>query len=335
MAEKQRKTKTKQFSTSEDVLEKLIFSHPIVPMILEYRSITKLKSTYIDALPLLINKKTGKIHTTFNQAITATGRLSSTNPNLQNIPIRTERGKEIRKAFIPSDNDHLLLSSDYSQIELRIIASLSEDKHMCEDFINGKDIHLSTAAKIYHVLPEEVSKDMRRNAKSVNFGIIYGISAFGLAEGLHIPRAEAQNLIDQYFLSYPQINQFIQDRIDFAKQNGYAITLCGRRRYLSNINSMNANLRNFDNRNAVNMTIQGTSADMIKIAMVNIFKRMKQENFSSKMILQIHDELIFDIKKEEQEKMISLVTTEMQNAMKLNVPILADYGVGENWLDTK
>lgn len=332
---KAKKTKTKQFSTSEDVLEKLIFSHPIVPMILEYRSITKLKSTYIDALPLLINKKTGKIHTTFNQAITATGRLSSTNPNLQNIPIRTERGKEIRKAFIPSDNDHLLLSSDYSQIELRIIASLSEDKHMCEDFINGKDIHLSTAAKIYHVLPEEVSKDMRRNAKSVNFGIIYGISAFGLAEGLHIPRMEAQNLIDQYFLSYPQINQFIQDRIDFAKQNGYAITLCGRRRYLSNINSMNANLRNFDNRNAVNMTIQGTSADMIKIAMVNIFKRMKQENFSSKMILQIHDELIFDIKKEEQEKMISLVTTEMQNAMKLNVPILADYGVGENWLDTK
>jgi DNA polymerase-1 len=332
---KAKKTKTKQFSTSEEVLEKLLYVHPIIPLILEYRSITKLKSTYIDALPLLINKKTNKIHTSFNQAITATGRLSSTNPNLQNIPIRTERGKEIRRAFIPSDDNHILLSADYSQIELRIIASLSNDKHMCNDFIEGKDIHLATASKIYHLPPEEVTKDMRRNAKSVNFGIIYGISAFGLAEGLHIPRSEAQNLIDQYFLSYPDIKQFIEDRIAFSQKHGYAITLCNRRRYLPNINSANGNLRNFDNRNAVNMTIQGTSADMIKIAMVNIFKQIKEENLTSKMILQIHDELIFDVKKEELSQIKEIVTTQMQNALKLNVPVFAQCSVGNNWLEAK
>ncbi|MBR1768941.1 MAG: DNA polymerase I [Bacteroidales bacterium] len=332
---KTKKTKTKQFSTSEEVLEKLAAYHPIIPFILEWRRVSKLKNTYVDALPLLTNKKTGRIHTTFNQAVTATGRLSSANPNLQNIPIRSGQGKEIRRAFVPNIDGHYLLSADYSQIELRIIASLSEDEHLCKDFIEGKDIHTSTAAKIYHVSDEEVTKQMRSSAKGVNFGIIYGISAFGLSESLFIPRREAQQLIDEYFLAYPRVKQFIADRIAFAEQNGFAQTVLGRRRYLKNINSANANLRNFDNRNAVNMTIQGTSADMIKIAMVNIYKEIKDRKLESKLLVQIHDELIFDVPESELEIMKELVPRVMQEALPLKVPVVAQCGVGKNWLEMK
>lgn len=333
---KTKKTKTKHYSTSEEVLEKLSAYHPIVPLILEWRKISKLKNTYVDALPLLINKGTGRIHTTFNQAITATGRLSSANPNLQNIPIRSEQGKEIRRAFVPNYEGHYLLSADYSQIELRIIASLSKDYHLCKDFREGKDIHTATAAKIYHIKEEEVSKQMRSSAKSVNFGIVYGISAFGLSENLLISRTEAQNLINEYFAAYPKVEEFIQNKIAFAKEKGYAQTILGRRRYLKNINSANLNLRNFDNRNAVNMTIQGTSADMIKIAMVNIYRELQERNLKSKLLVQIHDELIFDVPENELEIMKILVPKTMQEALPLeDVPVVADYGVGKNWLEMK
>lgn len=333
---KTKKTKTKHYSTSEDVLEKLSSYHPIIPLILEWRKVSKLKNTYIDALPLLINKGTGRIHTTFNQAVTATGRLSSANPNLQNIPIRSEQGKEIRRAFVPNYEGHYLLSADYSQIELRIIASLSKDYHLCKDFREGKDIHTATAAKIYHVKEEEVSKQMRSSAKSVNFGIVYGISAFGLSENLLISRTEAQNLINEYFSAYPKVEEFIRNKIAFAKENGYAQTILGRRRYLKNINSANLNLRNFDNRNAVNMTIQGTSADMIKIAMVNIHKELQERNLQSKLLVQIHDELIFDVPENELEIMKTLVPKVMQEALPLeDVPVVADYGIGKNWLEMK
>lgn len=333
---KTKKTKTKHYSTSEEVLEKLSAYHPIVPLILEWRKISKLKNTYVDALPLLINKGTGRIHTTFNQAVTATGRLSSANPNLQNIPIRSEQGKEIRRAFVPNYEGHYLLSADYSQIELRIIASLSKDYHLCKDFREGKDIHTATAAKIYHVKEEDVSKQMRSSAKSVNFGIVYGISAFGLSENLLISRTEAQNLINEYFAAYPKVEEFIQNKIAFAKEKGYAQTILGRRRYLKNINSANLNLRNFDNRNAVNMTIQGTSADMIKIAMVNIYRELQERNLKSKLLVQIHDELIFDVPENELEIMKVLVPKTMQEALPLeDVPVVADYGVGKNWLEMK
>lgn len=333
---KTKKTKTKHYSTSEEVLEKLSAYHPIVPLILEWRKISKLKNTYVDALPLLINKGTGRIHTTFNQAVTATGRLSSANPNLQNIPIRSEQGKEIRRAFVPNYEGHYLLSADYSQIELRIIASLSKDYHLCKDFSEGKDIHTATAAKIYHVKEEDVSKQMRSSAKSVNFGIVYGISAFGLSENLLISRTEAQNLINEYFAAYPKVEEFIQNKIAFAKEKGYAQTILGRRRYLKNINSANLNLRNFDNRNAVNMTIQGTSADMIKIAMVNIYRELQERNLKSKLLVQIHDELIFDVPENELEIMKVLVPKTMQEALPLeDVPVVADYGVGKNWLEMK
>jgi len=333
---KTKKTKTKHYSTSEEVLEKLSAYHPIVPLILEWRKLSKLKNTYVDALPLLINKNTGRIHTTFNQAVTATGRLSSANPNLQNIPIRSEMGKEIRRAFVPNKEGHYLLSADYSQIELRIIASLSQDYNLCKDFREGKDIHLSTAAKIYHVEEKEVSKQMRSSAKSVNFGIIYGISAFGLSENLSVSRTEAQNLINEYFLAYPKVEEFIKNRIAFAQEKGYAQTVLGRRRYLRNINSANVNLRNFDNRNAVNMTIQGTSADMIKIAMVNIYKELQKRKMQSKLLVQIHDELIFDVPEQELETMKELVVSLMQEALPLeNVPVIADCGIGKNWLEMK
>lgn len=333
---KTKKTKTKHYSTSEEVLEKLSAYHPIVPLILEWRKISKLKNTYVDALPLLINKGTGRIHTTFNQAVTATGRLSSANPNLQNIPIRSEQGKEIRRAFVPNYEGHYLLSADYSQIELRIIASLSKDYHLCKDFSEGKDIHTATAAKIYHIKEEDVSKQMRSSAKSVNFGIVYGISAFGLSENLLISRTEAQNLINEYFAAYPKVEEFIQNKIAFAKEKGYAQTILGRRRYLKNINSANLNLRNFDNRNAVNMTIQGTSADMIKIAMVNIYRELQERNLKSKLLVQIHDELIFDVPENELEIMKVLVPKTMQEALPLeDVPVVADYGVGKNWLEMK
>lgn len=331
---KAKKTQSKQFSTAESVLTKLKDKHPIVEKILQFREIAKLKNTYVDALPQLVNKQTGRIHTTFNQTVTTTGRLSSSNPNLQNIPIRTERGKEIRKAFVASDSDHVLLSADYSQIELRIIASMSGDEHLCQEFSLGHDIHRSTAAKIYNVPQDEVTKQMRSAAKSVNFGIIYGVSAFGLSQGLGISRSEAQQLISGYFESFPKISQFIKDKIQFAKDNGYAKTLLGRRRYLNNINSQNQSLRSFDERNAVNMTIQGTGADMIKIAMVKMYNRLKEENLKSKMILQIHDELIFDVPKNELERMKTLVKQTMENALPLkNVPVLVEMGWGDNWLE--
>ncbi len=329
-----KKTHTKQFSTAENVLTKLKDKHPIVEKILQFREIAKLKSTYVDALPQLVNTETGRIHTTFNQTVTATGRLSSSNPNLQNIPIRTERGKEIRKAFVASDKNHVLLSADYSQIELRIIASLSGDEHLCSEFALGHDIHRSTAAKIYNIPQEEVTKQMRSAAKSVNFGIIYGISAFGLSQGLGISRSEAQQLIAQYFASFPKVAQFIKDKIQFAKDNGYAKTLMGRRRYLTNINSANQTLRSFDERNAVNMTIQGTGADMIKIAMIKMFNNLKEQQMKSKMILQIHDELIFDVPKSELETMKVLVKQTMENALPLkDVPVLVEMGWGDNWLE--
>lgn len=327
------KTATKQFSTSEDVLLKLKDKHPIVQDVLEYRSLSKLISTYLDAFPTLISSKTNRIHTSYNQAVTATGRLSSNNPNLQNIPIRTERGREIRKAFIPRDEAHLILSADYSQIELRIIASLAQDKHMMEAFRNNIDIHISTASRIFGVPIEEVTKDMRRKAKSVNFGIIYGISAFGLSEQLQIPRKEASDLIKEYFAQYPDIKNYIDSNIEFAKQNGYVKTMKGRRRYLPEINSRNMNLRSFAERNAVNMPIQGSAADMIKIAMINIYSEFITRDLRSKMILQVHDELVFDVHKTEVEIAKEIIHKEMLNALPLTIPIEVEIGVGENWLE--
>ncbi len=330
--EKKKKTNTKQLSTAEDVLQKLASVHPIVPLILEYRKITKLKSTYVDALPVLVNPKTGRLHTSYNQAVTATGRLSSNNPNLQNIPIRTDLGKEIRKCFIPANEDFVLLAADYSQIELRIIASLSEDEHLCDAFRAGEDIHLATAAKIYGMDKSEISKEQRANVKSVNFGIIYGISSFGLAQQLGVSRKEASDLIEQYFESYPRVKQYIESCKQNAKEKGYAQSMCGRRRYLKDINSLNGNLRAFAERNAVNMPVQASSADMIKLAMIGIYRRMLSEGLQSKMIMQVHDELVFDVYKPELEQMRLIVKEEMVNALKLNVPIVVEMNSGENWL---
>ncbi len=327
-----KKTQTKQYSTSEDVLQKLINYHPIIPLILEYRSLTKLKSTYVDALPEIVNSATNKIHTHYKQATTSTGRLASESPNLQNIPIRTELGKQIRSCFIPQDDKHTLLAADYSQIELRIIASLSKDQALCQAFHSGEDIHLSTASKIYMLPPQEITQEMRRNAKSVNFGIIYGISAFGLSEQLHITRKEAQGLIDQYFYSYPQIKQYITTCIETATEKGYAESICGRRRYLPDLHSANANIRNFAQRNAVNMPIQASSADMIKIAMINIHKEFEKNSLQSKMILQVHDELVFDVYKPELETVKTIVKQQMLNALQLEVPIEVSINEGENWL---
>lgn len=330
---KTKKTATKQFSTAEDVLQKYIHVHPIIPLILEYRTLSKLKSTYVDALPALVSPKSGRVHTSFNQAVTATGRLSSNNPNLQNIPIKTELGKEIRRCFVPADDEHVLLAADYSQIELRIIASLSGDEHLCSAFKNGEDIHLATAAKIYGLDSSQITKQMRANVKSVNFGIIYGISAFGLSNQLGISRKEAQSLIDQYFENYPQVAAYIEQCKQKARQKGYAESMCGRKRYLKDINSGNVNLRAFAERNAVNMPIQASSADMIKIAMSEIYRRLKKENLKSKMILQVHDELVFDVCKSELEKVNAIVVNEMTNALKLEVPIVVNAKSGANWLE--
>ena len=330
--DKKKKTNTKQLSTAEDVLQKLVSVHPIVPLILEYRKITKLKSTYVDALPALVNPKTGRLHTSYNQAVTATGRLSSNNPNLQNIPIRTDLGKEIRKCFIPANEDFVLLAADYSQIELRIIASLSEDEHLCDAFRAGEDIHLATAAKIYGMDKSEISKEQRANVKSVNFGIIYGISSFGLAQQLGVSRKEASDLIEQYFESYPRVKQYIESCKENAREKGYAQSMCGRRRYLKDINSLNGNLRAFAERNAVNMPVQASSADMIKLAMIGIYRRMLSEGLQSKMIMQVHDELVFDVYKPELEQMRLIVKEEMVNALKLNIPIVVEMNSGENWL---
>ena len=333
VTDKPPRTATKQYSTAEDVLSKLAASHPIIPLILEYRSVTKLVGTYLDSFPKLINPATGRLHTVYNQTVTATGRLSSSNPNLQNIPIRTERGREIRRAFVARDAEHLLLAADYSQIELRIIASLAKDRHMLEAFANGFDIHAATAAKIYHLPMNEVTKDQRRNAKSVNFGIVYGISAFGLSEQLCIPRKEAAALIDEYFAQYPDIRRFIDESIAAAREHGYAQTLLGRRRYLPDINSRNASARSFAERNAVNMPIQGTSADMIKLAMVRIHRCLRQQHLRTRMILQVHDELVFDLYRPEEALVRQIVAREMKQALPLpGIDIEVGIDVGENWL---
>ena len=333
IVDKAPKTATKQYSTAEDVLQKMIDKHPIVPLILEYRSLSKLISTYLDALPKLISSTTNRLHTTFNQTVTATGRLSSNNPNLQNIPIRTERGREIRKAFVPRNDDYVLMAADYSQIELRIIASLSGDRNMIDAFANHYDIHSATAAKIYKLPITEVTSDLRRNAKSVNFGIVYGISPFGLSEQLNIPRKEAATLIEEYFVQYPNIKKYIDDNIDFARKYGYAQTLLGRRRYLPDINSRNNALKNFAERNSVNMPIQGTSADMIKIAMNEIYKAFEEKCLKSKMILQVHDELVLDVYKPELEEVKAIVVDKMVNVLTLDLPIEVGVDIGENWLE--
>ncbi|MBQ5663276.1 MAG: DNA polymerase I [Bacteroidaceae bacterium] len=332
IVEKPKKTKTGQFVTSEEVLTQVQHKHPIVKYILQHRGLKKLLSTYVDALPELINSRTGKIHTSYNQTVTATGRLSSSNPNLQNIPIRDEDGKEVRKAFIPEDGE-LFLSADYSQIELRIMAHLSGDKNMINDFTSGHDIHAATAAKIYKKPIEEVTKDERRKAKVANFGIIYGISVFGLAERMNVDRREAKELIDNYFATYPDICAYIERCKEEARANGYVTTLFGRKRFLPDINSRNAVVRGYAERNAVNAPIQGSAADIIKVAMINIHRRMKAENMRSTMILQVHDELNFSIVAEERDRMQQLVVEEMQRACTLSVPLTADYGWGTNWLE--
>jgi len=332
---KAKKTKTGQYQTGEDVLQKLS-EHEIIQCILDVRQLSKLKSTYVDSLPELINAKTGRVHTSFNQAVAATGRLSSTNPNVQNIPIRTDKGKEIRKAFIPRNEDYVLLSADYSQIELRIIAAMAHEEAMIEAFKNNLDIHAATASKVYGIPLEEVTSNQRRNAKAVNFGIIYGQSAFGLAENLGIPRKEAAQIIDEYWKQYPRIKTYMSETINTAKEYGYVETLKGRRRYLRDINSANFTVRGFAERNAINAPIQGSAADMIKIAMINIHHKMANPTFNiqhSKLILQVHDELLFDVHKDELETLKKLVITEMENAMQIAVPIKAEVGVGENWLE--
>ena len=328
-----KKTKTGQYPTGEEVLQKIITVHPIIQQILDYRGLTKLKSTYVDALPALISKEDGMVHTSYNQAVTATGRLSSTNPNLQNIPVRTDKGREIRKAFVPRDKNHILLAADYSQIELRIITHLSGDPAMSEAFREGLDIHAATAARVYKVPIQEVTKDMRRHAKAVNFGIIYGMSAFGLAERLGISRSEAASIIENYFKEYVGIQQYIKNNIEFARQHGYVETMLGRRRYLRDINAHNSVVRNFAERNAVNAPIQGSSADMIKIAMSNIYKAMNDKQLQSKMILQVHDELVFDAVKDELEILKEIVNDKMVNALPLNIPVVVELNTGENWLE--
>jgi DNA polymerase-1 len=332
---KAKKTKTGQYATGEDVLLKLASQNKIVDDILVFREYTKLKSTYVDALPLMINKKTGRVHTSYAQAVAVTGRLSSNNPNLQNIPVRTDRGREIRKAFIPRDKDHVLVSADYSQIELRIVAAISGDVNMCEAFTTGKDIHTATAAKVFNVEEKDVTKEMRYKAKSVNFGIIYGQGAFGLAENLGIPRAEAKEIIDNYKKQFPNIQKYMDDTINFAKENGYVETLMGRKRWLRDINSANFTVRGFAERNAINSPIQGSAADMIKLAMIKIHAEFKKHNFKSKMLLQVHDELVFDAHRSEIEIIKPVILSCMQTALALpnGVPTDAEIGFGENWLE--
>lgn len=329
---KAKKTKTGQYQTGEDVLLALAHKSDIVQDILDFRQLQKLKSTYVDALPLLVNPRTGRVHTSYNQAVAATGRLSSNNPNLQNIPIRTERGREVRKAFIARDEDHILLSADYSQIELRIIAEISKEENMLEAFNNGIDIHTATAAKVYGISIEEVDSTQRRNAKAVNFGIIYGQSAFGLSQNLGIPRKEAAAIIDQYFTQYPGIKRFMADTMNSARENGYVETILGRRRYLRDINSANQTVRGFAERNAINAPIQGSAADMIKVAMINIHRDIQEQGLQSKMTMQVHDELVFDVLKTEVEAMKNIITHRMKTAIKTTVPIEIEIGEGANWL---
>ena len=329
--DKPKKTKTGQYSTAEDVLSYLAKDHAIVADILEWRSVKKLSNTYIEALPQQVNSKTDRVHTIFNQAVAATGRLSSNHPNLQNIPIRTERGQLVRKAFIPRDEEHVLLAADYSQIELRVIASLSDDKEMQEAFQKGEDIHASTAAKVFNVALEEVSREQRSQAKTVNFGIVYGVSAFGLSNQTNLNRKESKALIDAYYETYPQLKSYIRKQVDFARESGYVETILGRRRYLRDINSQNSIVRSAAERNAVNAPIQGSAADIIKIAMLRIHEKLKE--FDSQMLLQVHDELVFDAKKSELDALTNMIKTEMEQAYKLQVPLVVDVGTGTNWLE--
>jgi DNA polymerase I len=326
------KTKTNQFSTSEEVLVKLADKHPIVNQVLDFRAMQKLLSTYVEALPGLIDKQTGKIHTSFEQAWVSTGRLSSKNPNLQNIPIRDARGKEIRKAFIPSDENHVLLSADYSQIELRLMAHLSADPRMIDAFCHEADIHTATAAKVFKVGEAEVTPAMRSRAKTANFGIIYGISAFGLSQRLNIPRGEAAELIKGYFDTYPGVKEYMEKAIRLAKGKGYAETLLGRRRFLPDLNSANAIVRGVAERNAINAPIQGSAADIIKQAMVNIQQKLHR-GYHTRMILQVHDELIFDVALQELDEIKTLVRQEMEHALELSVPLVVDMGTGNTWLE--
>jgi DNA polymerase-1 len=330
--DKAKVTKTKQFVTNEEILQRLTNKHPIIEKVLEYRGLKKLLSTYVEALPLLVEKKTGRIHTSYNQAVAATGRLSSNNPNLQNIPVRDERGREIRKAFIP-EKGHIFLSADYSQIELRLMAHLSKDKNMIADFLSGNDIHAATASKIFGVDISAVTREMRNRAKTANFGIIYGISSFGLSERLTIGRKEAKDLIDGYFNSYPGVKIYMDESIRKAREVGYVTTMFGRKRYLADIHSRNQVVRGNAERNAINAPIQGSAADIIKIAMIRIYDKMKSEKFLSKMILQVHDELIFEVLNSELEKLKDLVLFEMSNAVRLDIPLIADWGTGNNWFE--
>ncbi|WMJ71996.1 DNA polymerase I [Cytophagaceae bacterium ABcell3] len=330
---KAKKTKKSgQYATGEEVLSKLAEEHTIARQILEYRELQKLKSTYVDALPLLISPRDGRIHTSYNQAVAATGRLSSTNPNLQNIPIRTDRGREIRKAFVPRNDDFLILAADYSQIELRIMASFSKEANMVEAFRQGRDIHTTTASKVYKVSQEEVTSEMRRKAKMVNFGIIYGISPFGLSQRLNIPRKEAADIIDAYFTEFPAIKSYMDEVVNFAREHQYVETILGRRRYLRDINSRNMTMRGYAERNAINAPIQGSAADMIKVAMVNIHEWLKKEKLQSKMVMQVHDELVFDVYKDEVDYVKQKVEYFMQNAISMEVPLEVGMGVGDNWL---
>ena len=333
LVDKPKKTKTGQYSTAEDILSYLAKDHPIVDKILEWRSLQKLENTYVSALPNDLNPQTLRIHTVYNQAVAATGRLSSNNPNLQNIPIRTPRGQEVRKAFIPRDSDHILMAADYSQIELRIIAALSKDPAMVKAFQNNEDIHAATAARLFGVPIEEVNREQRSNAKTVNFGIVYGVSAFGLSQQTKLNRTESKALIDTYYNSYPQLKQYISDQVNFARENGYVSTVLGRRRYLKDINSQNAVVRGAAERNAVNAPIQGSAADIIKLAMIQIHQKIINENWQSKMLLQVHDELVFDVLKSEREGFEKMVKTEMENAFDIGLPLLVDIGFGENWLE--
>ncbi len=333
LVDKPKKTKTGQFSTAEDVLSYLAKDHEIIQNVLDFRGLSKLKSTYVDALPNEVQKHSGRVHTDYMQTVAATGRLSSNNPNLQNIPIRTERGRQVRKAFIPRDKDHVLLAADYSQIELRIIAALSEEDTMISAFKNGEDIHASTASRVFNVPIDEVTREQRSNAKTVNFGIIYGVSAFGLSNQTELSRSEAKELIETYYKTYPKLRNYMGEQVDFARDNGYVQTVLGRRRYLKDINAGNQVVRGAAERNAVNAPIQGSAADIIKIAMINIHKKLYEGNYKTKMLLQVHDELVFDCYKPELDEMKALIKSEMENAYKMAVPLDVEVGIGENWLE--
>ena len=333
LVSKAKKTKTGQYSTSEEVLSSLANDHKIIEKILEWRSLDKLQNTYVKSLPKEVSRLTNRVHSSFNQTVTTTGRLSSNNPNLQNIPIRTANGQKIRRAFIPRNSDYILMAADYSQIELRVIASISNEENMIDAFTNNQDIHTMTASKIYNVDPENVTREQRGNAKTVNFGIIYGVSAFGLSQQTDLNRSESKVMIDNYFINYPGLKKYMSDQIDFARNNGYVETIMGRRRYLQNINSQNNMLRSSSERNAINAPIQGSAADIIKIAMININSELKKQSLKSKMLLQVHDELVFDVHKSEKDQIKDIVKTTMESAVKLKVPLKIDLEFGKNWLE--